>query len=157
MASQGSVIIRIQILLHIAILLSKVAVGAEDGSNKVYSSKPIWSIDDHTLLPLRNITFSCDSSDWGTAPTFCVNSLAAQYLTLPGLHFGHDVDWDRFPQASFWRQGDGLTWTDDIPICYHPPNVGAEKVNYSSFEASVRHYNLATTFCSFDNDGYSLE
>ena len=153
MAGQGSALSWLHILLHIPYLL---AIVTGNGSYKMYTSKPIWS-DKDTLLPLRNITFSCNSSEWGPAPTFCVNSLSAQYLTLPGLHFGHDVDWDRFPQTSLWRQGDGLTWTDDIPICYHPPSVGAEKVNYSSFESSVRHYNLATTFCSFDDDGFSLE
>lgn len=135
-------------------LFTAVALGS--GVNEVKNANSTRSRS-NTILPPRNITFSCNSSDWGPAQTFCVNSLAAEYLTLPGLHYGHDVDWERFPQAKLWRQGDGLTWTDDLPICYHPPSVGDEKVNYSSFEASVRHYNLATTFCAFDNDGFSLE
>ena len=59
-------------------------------------------------------------------------------------------------QAALWKQGDGLTWTDDLPICYHPDSIGEEKVNYSSYVASVKHYGLATTYCAFDDDGYNL-
>lgn len=70
----------------------------------------------------------------------------------PGRHFGHDVNWDRFPEASLWRSGDGLTWTDDIPICYHS-NVPPRALNTSSFMAAVAHYGLATTYCSWPDVG----
>ena len=106
-----------------------------------------------SIVDVLNISFSCNVADWGPAPTCCVNSTMAQYLPLSGEYFGHDVEWEKFPEAKLWRLGDGLTWTDDIPICHHNPSVGDEKVNISSFIASIRHYKLATTFCSWGNSG----
>ena len=105
------------------------------------------------IVELRNITYSCNASSFGPAPSYCVDSAMAQYLPLSGEHFGYDVEWEKFPEAQLWQLGDGLTFTDDIPICYHPPTVGAQKVNITSFIASIRHYKLASTFCSFGNLG----
>ena len=105
------------------------------------------------IVELRNITYSCNASSLGPAPSYCVDSAMAQYLPLSGKHFGYDIEWEKFPEAHLWQLGDGLTFTDDIPICYHPPTVGAQKVNITSFIASIQHYKLASTFCSFGNLG----
>ena len=129
-------------------LLQSYFISAEDDF-------PLKSDDDDDGKPivvLRNISFSCNPKSWGAAPVYCVNSSMAQYLTLPGEKFGHDVDWVAFPEAALWKHGDGLTWTDDIPICHHNPSA-ASLDNISSFIASIRHYKLATTYCSFDVDG----
>lgn len=77
----------------------------------------------------------------------------AQYLPLPGKYFGYDVQWGKYPEAALWKLGDGLTFTDDIPICHQNPSVGAQKINTSSFIASIRHYQLATTYCNWDDLG----
>ena len=124
---------------------STVATAGISGSSSTAGSS--------SIVALRNVTWSCNQSDWGGAPTYCVNSRMAQYLPLSGKYFGHDVQWDRFPEAQKWRLGDGLTFSDDIPICYHQPAVGGEKVNYSSFAASIQHYRLATTYCNWGNSG----
>jgi alpha-galactosidase len=107
-----------------------------------------------SIVALRNITFSCNTSTWGPAPSYCVDSAMAEYLPLSGAHFGHDVQWDKFPEAVLWKKGDGLVWTDDIPICHHNPSAPEHQVdNISSFIASIRHYKLATTYCTWDVDG----
>jgi hypothetical protein len=127
-------------------LLQSYFVSAED-------DLPLKSDDDEpTIVALRNISFSCDPKSWGTAAVYCVNSSMAQYLTLSGEKFGYDVDWAAFPEAALWKSGDGLTWSDDIPICHHNPSA-ASLDNISSFITSIRHYKLATTYCSFDVDG----
>jgi hypothetical protein len=79
------------------------------------------------LLGLRNITYSCNSSTWGPAYTYCVNSLAAHYLTLPGEHYAHDVDWERFPEVCrrhffcSFVGGSAAIWPVEI---YHVPLPG---------------------------------
>ncbi len=110
-----------------------------------------------SIVALRNVSWSCNTSDWGAAPTYCVNSAMAQYLPLSGMHFGHDVQWDRFPEAQNWKLGDGLTFSDDIPLCCNdPPSVGDQKLNYSSCTASIQHYRLATTYCNWGRSGEDL-
>ena len=115
---------------------------------------PLKTDDTGSIVALRNITFSCNSSTWGPAPSYCVDSAMAEYLVLSGAHYGHDVQWSAFEDAALWKKGDGLTWTDDIPICHHNPHgVGHQVDNISSFIASIRHHRLATTYCTWDIDG----
>eukprot|EP01052_Picozoa_sp_SAG31_P051594 SAG31_NODE_12325_length_949_cov_1.774118_1_plen_178_part_00 len=128
-----------------------------DGRRIVHNLRLKADDDTAPIVPHLNITFSCNASvARSAAPSYCVESQMARYLPLPGKYFGFDVQWDAYPEATLWQLGDGLTFTDDIPICYHRPSVGAEKVNITSFVASIRHYKLATTYCNWGNLGNDL-
>eukprot|EP00038_Savillea_parva_P012218 m.203072 g.203072 ORF g.203072 m.203072 type:complete len:811 (+) comp22013_c0_seq1:85-2517(+) len=109
------------------------------------------------LVSRANISWSCDPHQWGPmAPTYCVATRAAEYLPLPGQHFGYNVNWTRFPDARLWQKGDGITFTDDIPICYHDPTA-SRALNTTSFIAAIKHYKLATTYCSWpDYDDFDF-
>ena len=128
--------------------------GASSSSSSSSSGSSSSSSSSSSIVAVRNVTFSCNTSDWGPAPTYCVNSEMAQYLPLSGKYFGHDVRWERFPEARNWRLGDGLTFSDDIPLCCNmPPSVGEQKLNHSSCTASIQHYRLATTYCNWGMSG----
>ena len=61
---------------------------------------PLKTDDTGSIVALRNITFSCNSSTWGPAPSYCVDSAMAEYLVLSGAHYGHDVQWSAFEDAA---------------------------------------------------------